>query len=81
MSTQKPFEVHVKRYRDQHAWTVSEHRSIMAAMTSLRSTISGRKHRLRDLEQAHIWCARDNRNYSLHRAAELHAEGYFEGIN
>jgi hypothetical protein len=78
---QLPFEVHVKRYRDTRAWTVSEHRSIVAAMTSLRSTISGRKHRVRDIEHAYVWCARDNHNYSLHRAAELHADGYFEGIN
>ena len=76
-----PFEVRAKRYRDAHAWRVSEHRSVVAAMTSLRSTISGRKHRLAGLETAYIWCSRDNHNYSLHRAAELHAEGHFEGIN
>jgi hypothetical protein len=79
-SHQLPFEVHAKRYRDPHAWTVSQHRSIEAAMTSLRSTIGGRKHRLAGLESAYIWCARDNHSYSLYRAAELSAEGYFDDI-
>jgi len=59
--------VHIKRYSDAHARVETQHRSIDAAMTSLRSVTGGRKHRIRNLQSAYIWCARNNTCYYLAR--------------
>jgi hypothetical protein len=51
-----------------------------AAIRALGSIIGGRKHRLKRLESAVIWCARNNHTYPHARAVELAKQGYFDGL-
>jgi hypothetical protein len=77
-NNQAAFEVHVKMY-GRDAFCISRHRTIGGACRSLASLVANRKRKLNALEQAYVWCARDNHTYALNRARELLSEGYFDG--
>lgn len=79
MFTNQPaFEVHIHLYGGG-VFCHTQHRTITGACRSLASVIADRKRTFKALDRAYIWCARDNNTYTLNRARELIAQGYFDG--
>jgi len=77
-ASQPAFEVHIRLYGGD-TFCHTQHRTITGACRSLASVIAGRKHRIKALDRAYIWCARDNNTYPLNRARELASQGCFDG--
>lgn len=74
---QYAFEVHIRLYGGD-TFCASSHRTITGACRSLASIIAGRKHRVKSLDRAYVWCARDNYTYPLNKARELAEAGHFD---
>ena len=71
---QPPFEVHYRSRGNVH--TASAHRKPKAAARACAGWVAAK---IPNVSEVWIWCARDNRNYSLEHFRALLADDYFAG--